>query len=319
MSDENLQPADEPAIVIESLRVDYGEVHAVADVSLQIDKGQVFGLIGPNGAGKSTTIRVLAGLLKPTYGAVRVAGIDIVEEPEHVRPLLGYMPDLAPIYDDLTVQEFLTVFAGAYRLPMQDRARRVSECIEMVQLEAKTKVLCNELSRGMRQRLVLAKTLIHDPEILFLDEPASGLDPHARIGLRDTIRELAASGKTVLVSSHILTEMSEFCTSIGIMEQGRMIACGTIDEVKQKFSHSKTLVIEVLDDGDHVANDLQANSDVSSLERSGGSITLVFGGDENDMAQLLGELAAKYRVKTFYERTMDVEDIFMKVGAKELS
>src|SRR5580658_4292122 len=197
-----LQSMSQALLEVEELRVDYEDLTAVDDVSFQIEPGMVYGLIGPNGAGKTSIIRVLATLLEPTYGRVRVGGVDLVDQPQRALPRIGYMP------------EFLDMFASAYGLPQQDRRRRIEDLVGKVQLTEKLHVEAGGLSRGMKQRLFLAKTLLHDPDLLLLDEPASGLDPRARLDLRDVIVELGKQGKAVLVSSHILAEMADFCNSV---------------------------------------------------------------------------------------------------------
>jgi ABC-2 type transport system ATP-binding protein len=225
-------------IEVSDLRVDYDDFCAVRDLSLTIGDGEVCGLIGPNGAGKTSTMRAIVGLLEPTYGSIRVNGIDARERPDDAQRSMGFMPDFAPVYEDLKCWEFLDIFAAAYKIPKAIRKQRVEEELARVSLTEKRDVPAGTLSRGMRQRLTLAKTLLSDPQVLLLDEPASGLDPNARIELKQIIRSLAAEGRSVLVSSHILSEMSEFCTSVAIMERGRMVVHGTIAEVQAKFNQS---------------------------------------------------------------------------------
>src|SRR5271170_4169271 len=201
---------------VHNLRVDFDNVCAVRDFNLDIEAGQVFGLIGPNGAGKTTTMRTILGLLEPTYGDIEVGGIDVRENPEEGCKLIGFMPDFPPVYDDLAVWEFLDLFAASYYVPRGQRPDVIEHYLHLVGLWEKRDAFVPDLSRGMRQRLMLAKTLIPDPQFLMLDEPASGVDPHGRIALKKIVKRLAERGKTVLVSSHILSEMGEFCTSIGI-------------------------------------------------------------------------------------------------------
>lgn len=316
------------------LRVDYGDTQAVRDVDLSVARGEIFGLIGPNGAGKTSTIRVLTGLLEPTYGEARIGGIDVFEAPEKVYEIMGYMPDFAPVYDDLTVWEFLDLFAGAYGLEGKEREQRVHECTEIVDLTFKRDDRCGDLSRGMTQRLVLAKTMLSDPELLILDEPASGLDPKARLELRQTLTGLAARGKTILISSHILTELSEFCTSIGIMERGRLVVAGRIEDVIKQFAPHREFVVEVLADSDddssggeagegavqRAVQQISARDDVRDVSVEQRTIAFTFDGDERAVAALLAELVGnRVPVTAFFERKMDVEGVFMKVGAQELA
>ncbi len=302
------------------LRVDYDGLTAVRDLDLSIGEAEIFGLIGPNGAGKSSTIRVLATLQEPTYGEARIAGHDVLEEPQAVHRVLGYMPDFPPVDDELRVREFLELFAGAYGLPRRERRRRVAECLALVSLEGKAEAMAGTLSRGMKQRLVLAKTLLHDPQVLLLDEPASGLDPIARIELRDVLRGLAARGKTVLISSHILTELDGFCSSIGIMEKGELVIAGRLEALVERFRERRRLVIEVLAEIERALSLLETRKGVSDLTRVDGRLELSFAGDERRAADLLAALVhAGVPVVGFHEERMDVEDILLRVGAREVS
>ncbi len=302
------------------VRVDYEDLTAVSDLNLSIPAGEVFGLIGPNGAGKTSLIRVLATLLTPTYGEVRIGGIDAEEHPAQVREILGYMPDMAPVRDDLRCWEFLDQFAGAYGLPRKVRRDRIEEGLAKVKLEGKRNAMAGTLSRGMKQRLVLAKTLLSDPKVLLLDEPASGIDPIGRIELRKVLVAEAAKGKTVLISSHILTELSAFCTSIGIMERGRLKISGPVKKIISEMSLVRRFVIELLDtptpDGEWIAT----HSKVRDVVREPGRIALNFDGTDAEAAELLRELVRReVPVKAFYERKMDVEEILLQVGAEEVS
>ena len=303
------------------MRVDYEDVTAVSDLNLHIEGGEVFGLIGPNGAGKTSTIRVLATLQRPTYGDVSICGIDALEQPREVHRLLGYMPDLPPVYEDLRCWEFLDLFASAYFVDRRERLARVDECLTMVNLQGKRDAMAGTLSRGMTQRLVLAKTILPDPRVLLLDEPASGLDPHARIELRDLLKMLGEQGKTILVSSHILTELQEMCTSIGIMERGRLLEAGRIEDIVDRLSERRRLlVVEVHEFERHEADlreVLEPVGEVRLLERGLG---VAFAGDERAAAELLRALVGRdLPVTAFYERRMGVEDIVRRIGAREVS
>ncbi len=221
----------------------YGDLTAVADLNLHLDPGDVFGFIGPNGAGKTTTIKMLATLLRPTAGDALVNGVSIVTQPEQVRGLIGYMPDTFGVYDDVKVWEYLDFFAAAYRLPRERRGPVIEEVLELTDLSSKREAFVEELSRGMKQRLCLAKTLLHDPPLLLLDEPASGLDPRARLELRDLLRGLQRSGKTIFISSHILSELADVCTKVGIIEAGQLVAAGTTEEIIAAAGLTRTLAI----------------------------------------------------------------------------
>ena len=296
-----------------ALRVDYGELTAVRNVDLDIARGEIYGLIGPNGAGKSSTIRVLATLQQPTYGDVYIAGKDIVEHRRAVQTGLGYMPDFAPVYDDLTVREFLKIFAEAYDVPNPDS--RIDELLALAGLSDRQKSFAGALSRGLKQRLVLAKTLLHNPEVMLLDEPASGLDPIARIELRDMLRALTAQGTTVLISSHILSELSGFCTSIGIMANGELKVSGRIDDVIAGMSSTRRFVARLLQPSPQALGILRTNPDVGSVEVEGATIWLEFAGSDEQAAALLAELVtAGIPLVSFAEQKMDVEDVFLQVG-----
>ncbi len=302
------------------LRVEYDDLTAVSDLDLDIEAGMVYGLIGPNGAGKTSTIRVLATLLEPTRGEVSVAGIDAIEQPREARRQIGYMADNAPVYDDLTVREFLEFYARAYRHPRPDRKVRIDTCLALTRLEEKRDALAGGLSRGMKQRLVLAKTLLHDPKVLLLDEPASGLDPMARIELRQIIRDLGAQEKTILVSSHILTELSDFCNAIGIMERGRMVVSGRIDDILTRMSPHPEIEIALAEADTRLEPLLAAHPRVKSLQMDGATARVRFEGDAAAMAAFLRELVeAGLPVRRFADRRENIEDIFLKVGAHQVS
>ena len=227
---------DVPAIEICDLRVDYGDFVAVNDIRLQVPQGEVCGLVGPNGAGKTSTLRVLATLMEPTYGDVNLCGIDVIEDPEAARRILSYMPDLAPAPTDLKAWEFLDFHADTHALgSRRARRERLDECLEIVSLSHKRSAWCKTLSRGETQRLVLAKTLLHRPKVLILDEPASGLDALSRRNLRLTLQNLAGNGATVFVSSHILGELAEMCSSIAVMHRGSLLASGSTEDIRREF------------------------------------------------------------------------------------
>jgi ABC-2 type transport system ATP-binding protein len=232
-------------IEVKHLRKEYDNTVALGNLQLEIAQGEVFGLIGPNGAGKTTLIRVLATLLEPTYGEVRIAGIDVLAEPLKVHPIIGYMSDFFSLYENMLVWEYLDHFARCYRIPPSSRNRLIDEALELVSLEVRRDAEIQELSRGMRQRLCFAKSLLHEPQVLLLDEPASGLDPAGRVEFRELIKQLHAMGRTIVISSHILTEMTEYCTSIGILEEGRLVASGQVDDIIARLDPELRLVIEV--------------------------------------------------------------------------
>ncbi len=251
------------AVRTEALTKRYGSLVAVAALDLHVPTGSIFGLIGPNGAGKSTTMAMLASLLRPTSGAMDVLGTDPTEEPGSLRERLGYMPDVLGVYDNLRVDEYLLFFAAAYRLPRTMRPGLVDGLLDLVDLGAKRDAMVNSLSRGMKQRLSLARALVHDPELLILDEPASGLDPRARVDLRTLLLELQGMGKTIIISSHILPELQEMCSDVAIMETGRLLASGPPDHildqlggvrrVKVRFADGSEAQFDVADDAAQAA------------------------------------------------------------------
>jgi ABC-2 type transport system ATP-binding protein len=240
-------PVGAPGVAVRarSLTKTYGQLGAVVDLDLDVPTGSVFGLIGPNGAGKSTTFAILASLLTPTSGTVEVAGIDPVADPAGVRRRMGYMPDVMGVYDNLTVAEYLRFFAAAYRLAPSGWPGLVDGLLELVDLGVKRDAMVDSLSRGMKQRLSLARALVHDPDVLILDEPASGLDPRARVELRGLLSELRSMGKTVVISSHILAELEEMCTHVAIMEAGRLLASGAPRDILEKLGGSRTVVVRL--------------------------------------------------------------------------
>ncbi|MFA6043923.1 MAG: ABC transporter ATP-binding protein [Phycisphaerales bacterium] len=235
----------------------YGQLVALNDLTLDIGPGEVFGFIGPNGAGKTTAMKLLACLMKPDAGQAKVCGLDIRKDADSIRRMIGYMPDFLGVYDDLTVDEYLQFFAAAFDIPRRERGKIISQVLELTDLTEKQHTLVDGLSRGMQQRLGVARVLVHDPKVLFLDEPASGLDPRARIEMRSLLSELGRMGKSLMVSSHILTELAEMCTSIGIIERGRLLYAGSIDDALQKTRAARG-------EGDRIRVTLEAQSVTAS-------------------------------------------------------
>jgi ABC-2 type transport system ATP-binding protein len=306
-----------PAIDIRSLRVDYGNFIAVNDLTLTVPPGEVFGLVGPNGAGKTSTFRVLTTLMEPTYGEVILCGVDVLEDIESARRIIGYMPDLAPVPSDLKVWEFLDFHANAYGLGNKAQRRdRVAECLEEVDLTNQRDSWCNKLSRGQTQRVVLAKTLLHRPRVLILDEPASGLDPLARRDLRQALRKLAATGATVFVSSHILSELAEMCTSLCVMNRGKLLASGTVEQVREQLgSNERTLTASLLSGHEQAVEWLGAQPSVHDLRLSGQQVIFGYKGTDDSQADLMtGLIQLGVRVRTFEEKRSSFEDILVEVA-----
>jgi len=303
-----------PIVEIRNLHVFYGKKIAVRDLSLTIPRGEVFGFIGPNGAGKTTTIKVLATLLKPSAGVVEVLGTDVRLAPQKVRRSIGYVPDSFGVYEDLTVLEYLLFFAAAYRIPREKRAGTVKDVLALTDLSHKADSQVDALSRGMKQRLGIARILLHDPELLLLDEPASGLDPRARIELRELLKELQRMGKTILVSSHILHELSQLCTRIGIIEAGDLVAAGSLSDIYRKLDLKRTVHVQISNLTPPLVESMQALRGVASVEELADRIAIRVREDELGMEDLLDSLhGLGARIRMFQPEAMDMETAFMKL------
>jgi ABC-2 type transport system ATP-binding protein len=299
---------------VQHLRKEYRNLIAVKDLSFRLEQGDIFGFIGPNGAGKTTTIKILATLLRPSAGRAVIDGIDVVRFPDAVRAIIGYMPDFFGVYDDIKVWEYLDFFAAAYKIPRSKRPGIIDDVLELTDLTVKKEAYVEELSRGMKQRLCLAKTLVHDPKVLLLDEPASGLDPRARIEIKELLKELKNMGKTIIISSHILPELADFCNKIGIIEQGELVVSGEVQAIMQQVSGAHVYQLRVLEDSEGAAALLTARDDVRAVKPVDGLLKLEYTGDPVEVHQLLRDLlVAGFKVQSFSEQETDLEDIFMKV------
>lgn len=289
-------------------------MEALKGLSLEIEKGTVFGFVGPNGAGKSTTMSILATLLEPTSGKAYVGGYEVTKNPREVRKLIGYMPDFFGVYDNLTAAEYLDFYAANYDIPQAQRKQIIPQLLELVNLSHKRDAYVDSLSRGMKQRLGLARCLVHNPEVLILDEPASGLDPRARIELREILKELRDMGKTIIISSHILPELAEMCDVIGIVEEGNLVAFGRVDEIYAKMQERRVLRIRLLDRLEETIHFLREQPAVSHVTREGNSVVVSFSGDDEQQVELLRNLAvAGYSVAAFNEAQGDLEEIFLEI------
>jgi ABC-2 type transport system ATP-binding protein len=301
----------------------YYDTHpAVREVNLFVPAGETCALIGPNGAGKTTLLKMLAGLLRPTSGKIEVANIEIGVEPKRLHRIVGYMPDTFGLYDELRVWQFLEYFALAQAVPKDKVSKRIDAVLELTNLAAKRDAPVGALSRGMRQRLVIAKTLLHAPKVLLLDEPASGLDPHARIELRDLIRQLGSLGTTILVSSHILTELADFSTSVVIMEQGNVVRSGRIDELVESISGGTPVRVETLsaEAAGALAEDLSGREAVKDVTVRGAVVDCTFAGARAELAALHRNVVVEHEgIVSFYERRLTVEDVFMAAGSRKVS
>lgn len=293
---------------------DYGDFTAVDSIDLKIDAGETFGFIGPNGAGKSTTIRFLATLLRATRGGGEVAGCDVMVDPVGVRQAVGYMPDNFGVYDGMRVWEFLDFFAVAYRIGRTERKQIIDNVLELLDLSHKRDDFVNGLSRGMKQRLCLAKTLVHDPPVLILDEPASGLDPRARVEVKALLKELRKMGKTILISSHILTELADCCTSIGIIERGQLLMHGPIESVYRQIRRNRHVQIQFISGADAGLSILRSCPELRALDVESNRVLAELETDDEGLASLMEELIkAGVRMKSFNDRDPTLEDVFMTV------
>jgi len=305
-------------IEMQGLTKCYGKLTAVAGLDLAVEAGAGFGFVGPNGAGKTTTMRILATLLRPTAGEAWVAGHSVVKERRDVRRAIGYMPDFFGVYGDMKVWEYLDFFAACYGIDAETRCRLVDDLLELVDLSHRREDYVDALSRGMKQRLCLGRALAHDPQVLILDEPASGLDPRARIEIRELLRELQSMGKTIFVSSHILSEIEEVCTHIGIVEAGQLVATGTLEEMRRRIQTQRLVRVGLVGRIAEAQAWLAGRTDVVAVEpvvgNGEGDLQINFAGDDEALARLLADLAgAGFQVLMFHEDTGDLEDVFMRL------
>lgn len=301
-------------LCVKNLVKKYGRFTAVDKLSLEIGEGHIFGFVGENGAGKTTTMKIIAGLLPQTSGEVTIDGIDISDKPRQVKRKIGYMPDFFGVYDDLKVYEYMDFYSGIYGIPYGERKTAADQLLELVNLSDKREAYVDTLSRGMKQRLCLARSLIHNPRLLILDEPASGLDPRARIEMKGILRELKNMGKTVLISSHILPELAEICTAIGIISQGRMVAQGTVDEIMRRMERSGKIRIKVMERIEEAVKLLQEQPCISGINVADNTIDADFNGEEKLLPYILKRLVdLDIPVTSFTEEGGNLESIFMRL------
>ncbi len=303
-------------IAIRGLTKQYRDVTAVNDLTLTISEGDIFGYIGPNGAGKTTTIKTLATLVKPTSGHAEICNFNILTQPDDVKRVIGYMPDFFGVYDDMKVWEYLDFFGAAYKIERSRRRKIIDDVLELTDLGDKRDSFVEALSRGMKQRLCLAKTLVHDPKVLLLDEPASGLDPRARIEMRELLKELRNLGKTVLISSHILTELADFCNTIGIIERGELLAAGEVNSIMDQIKGARHVEIDLrsADDGPRAHDLLISHEHVGEVEIDGNRLLVevpITCDDVSFINEIL--LTDGVKITAFKESEVDLEDIFMKI------
>jgi ABC-2 type transport system ATP-binding protein len=307
-------------IEIQGLTKQYGRLTALNSLNLSVAEGDVVGFIGPNGAGKTTTMRILTTLLKPTSGRAWVGGYSVAAEPQSVRRVIGYMPDFFGVYEDMKVWEYLDFFAACYDIPPETRNGMIDDLLALVDLGHKREDFVDSLSRGMKQRLCLARTLAHDPQVLILDEPASGLDPRARIEMRELLLELKNMGKTIFFSSHILAEVADICTRIAILEAGQLVAYGDMAEMKKKLRPHRLIQVRILGDLPAVAAALATLPKVAEVKMASeidlppDTLRFDFTGDDQALSDLLADLVrGGARIVSFSEETGDLEDVFMQV------
>lgn len=300
---------------VKNLRKEYYGLVAVSDVSFRLKPGDVFGFIGSNGAGKTTTIKMIATLLEPTSGSATINGADINSDPIEVRRQIGYMPDFFGVYDDVRVWEYLDFFATIYKVPPRQRPEVIDNVLELTDLTVKRSAFVQSLSRGMQQRLCLARCLVHDPTLLLLDEPASGLDPRARAELKELILELGRMGKIVIVSSHILPELEGFCNTVGIIERGELLACGPVADIIRHVQQGRIIALKVLERPGETIAFLCDQPHVGHVEQPvENELRFEFRGSFDDQAELLAALVqAGYRPMEFRESQADLEDVFLKL------
>lgn len=292
----------------------YGHLIAVNEINLSLKEGDVFGFIGPNGSGKTTTMRMIATLLAPDYGEAYVCGKSIYNDPREIRRLVGYMPDFFGVYDDMTVIEYLEFFASAYRINGPGRRKVCEEKLELVDMSFKRDAMVNQLSRGQTQRIGLARTLLHEPQVLLLDEPASGLDPRARIEIRNLLKKLGELKKTVIVSSHILPELADVCTRVGMIEKGNLIVDGYVDEVMRKARQQIMLQIRVKENMEKAAALLQQHGLVSKVDIVKGTIEATLNADTFDYSALPTLLISEgFHLTLFREEEVNLETAFMSL------
>jgi ABC-2 type transport system ATP-binding protein len=314
--------SEQPVVQTKALTKTYGDFVALDALSISIARGHILGFIGPNGAGKTTTIKILVGLTRATSGSATIAGADCARDIRQIKQLVGYMPDVFGAYDNMRVREYLDFFGAAFKLPRKLRLKRIEECMELTGATYMKDRYVEVLSHGMKQRVGIARTLLHDPEVLILDEPANGLDPQARIDMRQILLRLAEMGKTLIVTSHILPELSRICDTVAIITQGKLRAFGSLDEIMRNIRQRRMMEVEVLDAADLPkaealltdALDGDAEISVSTAEAE-----VRFSTDVSDggLADLLGKFAAAgIRVVQFKEVPLDLEDAFLSVTAQ---
>jgi ABC-2 type transport system ATP-binding protein len=306
---------------IRNLNKRYGKFQAVSDLSMEVPEGEIFGFVGPNGAGKTTTMKIICGLLRATSGEITLDGVDVIGNSKKIKEKIGYMPDFFGVYDDLKVSEYLEFYASIYNIKGQERKKITDDLLELVDLGHKREAYVDSLSRGMKQRLCLARSLVHNPRLLVLDEPASGMDPRARVEMKERLKNLKGMGKTIIISSHILPELAELCTSIGIIDKGRIVISGSVDAIMQQVYSKKVIKVKVRGRLEDAVIALKEYPFIDKLVYGEDTIQAGFGGGDEEMSRVLAALVAKgIPVVSFSQLDGNLEDVFMKVtkGDEEL-
>lgn len=302
---------------IKNLYKRYGKFTAVNGLNLDVQEGEIFGFVGPNGAGKTTTMKIICGLLDATSGEVYVDGVDAIRDSRKLKENIGYMPDFFGVYDNLKVNEYLEFYASIYNINGKERQKVCDDLLELVDLSNKREAYVDSLSRGMKQRLCLARSLVHNPKLLVLDEPASGMDPRARFEMKEILRTLKDMKKTIIISSHILPELAELCTTIGIIEKGQMIIQGTVDEIMQQVYKNKSIKIKVTAKQEEAVMILKEFPQIDGITTGENIIEAYFSGNDEEMSTILTALVTKkIPVVTFAQLDGNLEDVFMKVTEK---
>jgi ABC-2 type transport system ATP-binding protein len=303
---------------IKNLNKRYGKFTAVDNLELNVAEGEIFGFVGPNGAGKTTTMKIICGLLEADSGEVYVDGVDAIKNNKKIKEKIGYMPDFFGVYDNLKVSEYLEFYASIYNIIGKEKDKICGELLELVDLSSKKDAYVDSLSRGMKQRLCLARSLVHNPKLLILDEPASGMDPRARFEMKEILRTLKDMNKTIIISSHILPELAELCTTIGIIERGKILLRGTVDEIMMKVYKNKGIKIKVHDKQEEAINILKEFPNVDGITTGEGTLQAYLQGGDEDMASILRTLVSRnIPVVSFSQLDGNLEDIFMKVTGKD--
>lgn len=305
---------------IKHLMKRYGKFTAVDDLNLTVTDSSIFGFVGPNGAGKTTTMKIMSGLLKATEGSVIIDGVDVTKNPKALKEHIGYMPDFFGVYDDLKVSEYMDFYAGTYYIPYADRQTLIDNLLDIVDLSHKKESYVDGLSRGMKQRLCLARSLIHDPKLLILDEPASGLDPRARVEMKEVLKQLQTMGKTIIISSHILPELAEMCTEVGIIDKGHIVVQGTVQEIMKQMTKVRRIQMKPLDNMEALIKLLSEQPMVEDVIENTFDIEFSFKGTDQELAALLKQIIlADIAIVYFKEKEGNLEEIFMQVtGGEEI-